>query len=82
MKEVAGGVYLSVAALLVANHHEGHAVDGTNAADHGGVVQPRAVPVELHKLVCDVEGDVQECGPVGVARHLQLLDRCQPVVRI
>jgi hypothetical protein len=38
--------------------------------------------VQLHKLVADVERDVQEGGPVGVARDLQPLHRRQPRVRV
>jgi hypothetical protein len=33
-------------------------------------------------LVCDVEGDVEEGGAVGVPRHLQPLDRRQAAVRV
>ena len=33
-------------------------------------------------LVRDVEGNVKEGGAVGVPRHLQLLHRRQPVVRV
>lgn len=42
--------HLGVAALLVADEHEGGALDAADAADHGGVVQAAAVAVQLHKL--------------------------------
>lgn len=38
--------------------------------------------MQLDELVGDVERDVQKRGPVGVARHLQLLHRREPVVGV
>jgi hypothetical protein len=73
-------VYLGVAALLVADAHEGDPVDGSQATHHSGVVQPGTVPMELHEFVADVQHYVQEGGTVGVPRHLQALHRGQPAV--
>lgn len=36
--------------------------------------------MQLDEFVGDVERDVQERGPIGVAGHVQLLYRRQPVV--
>ena len=40
------------------------------------------VAMQLDEFVSDVERNVQECGPIGVAGHMQLLYRRQPVVRV
>ena len=73
--EVAVDVLLGVAPLLVPDEHEGHAVHRREAADHGRVVEPGAVAVELDELVRDVERDVEEGRAVGVARDGEALRR-------
>ena len=75
-------MYLCVAPFLVANDHEGDAIDRGQAADHGRVVQAGPVAMQLDKLVADVEHDVQERWPVGMPGHLQPLYRRQPRVRV
>ena len=72
--------HLGVASLLVADEHEGDAVNGGKAADHGRVIKTGAVAVQLHKLVTDIQRNVQEGGPVGVPCHLQPLHGRQPRV--
>ena len=78
----AGAARLCIAALLVADEHEGYAVDGAQAADDGRVVQAGAVAVQLHEFVRDVERNVQERGPIGVPRDLQPLRGRQALVRV
>lgn len=65
-----GSARLGVTALLVADHHEGYAVNGADARHHGRIVQSRPIAMQLHELVCDVQRNVQEGGPVRVPRHL------------
>ena len=73
---------LCVAALLVANQHEGDAIDGAETAHDGRVVQARTVAMQLHKLVRDVQRNVQERWAVGMPRDLQPLRGRQPRIRI
>lgn len=72
--------HLGVAALLVANEHEGGAVNAANAANNSRVIQTSPITVQLNKLVGDVKDNIQASGPVGVAGHLKPLDRGQPAV--
>ena len=72
--------HLCVAPLLLPDEHEGHALDAANPAHNGRVVEACAVAMQLHKLVSDVEDDVQAGGPVGVAGDLQPLDWRQAAV--
>ena len=46
---VAAVRHLCVAALLMANEHEGNAVHGGQPAHHGRVIQPRPVAMQLYK---------------------------------
>lgn len=62
------------------NSHEGHAVDGSQPAHDGRVVQPSSVTMQLHKAVTDIEDDVQEGGPVWVPGNLEALHWGQPGV--
>ena len=79
-KQAACRWYLGVAPLLMPDEHEGPAIHAPNAAHYGPVVQARPVTMQLHKLVGDVQDDVQACGPVGVPCYLELLDGGQPAV--
>ena len=72
--------HLGVAALLVADEHEGHAINGGKTADHGRVIKAGTVAVQLHKFVADVQRDVQEGGSIWVPCNLQPLHRRQPRV--
>ena len=72
--------HLGVAPLLLPDEHERGAVDAANPADDCGVVEAGAVAMQLHKLVRDVEDDVEACRPVGVAGYLKPLGRRQPAV--
>jgi hypothetical protein len=81
-RKVAVNVLLRVAALLVADHHVRHAVDGADARDDRVVVEARAVAVQLGKLLRDVVRDVEKRGAAWVARDLQALLRREPRVRV
>jgi len=72
--------HLGVAALLLADKHEGRAVDAADPAYDGLVVQSGAITMQLHKLISDVQDDVEACRPVGVTSHLQPLGRRQAAV--
>lgn len=64
---------LCVSALLLPNEHEGRAIDAANPAHDGLVVEPCTIPMQLHKLVGDVQDDIEARRPVGVTSHLQPL---------
>jgi len=75
-------LHLCIAALLVADEHEGGALHAANAAHNGGVIQACPVSMQLHKFVSDVQDDVEAGGAVRVTGHLQALHRCEPAVRL
>ena len=66
----------------MANEHEGLPLHAANTTHNGRIIQACAVAVQLHKLVCDVQDDVQAGGPVGVAGNLQALHWSKPTVRL
>lgn len=49
-------MHLGVAALLVANEHEGDAIHGGQSTHHGRVIQSCSVTVQLYKPARATEG--------------------------
>ena len=73
--EVAVDLLLGVAALLVAEHHAGLAVEAREAADDRRVVGVRAVAVQLAELAEHAVDVVERVRPLRMARDLRDLPR-------
>ncbi|CUJ22821.1 Uncharacterised protein [Achromobacter sp. 2789STDY5608633] len=73
--EVARGALLGVAALLVADHHAGRAVEARQAAHDGLVVGVHAVAVQFVEVGEDFAHVVQRVGTLGVAGDQRRLPR-------
>jgi hypothetical protein len=71
--EVARRALLGVAALLVAQHHAGLAVEARQPAHDGQVVGKVAVAVQFLEVGEDLVDVVQRVGPLRVARDLRHL---------
>ena len=73
MPKLRSAALLGVAALLVAQHHAGLAVEARQAADDGQVVGEVAVAVQFLEVGEDLVDVVQRVGPLRVARDLRHL---------
>ena len=80
--EVALEVFLGVAALLVADHHDRHAGQPGPAADDRGVVHVEPVAVQLDEVGEDGAEIVEGVRPAGVAGHHDPLERRQVSVDV
>ena len=74
--------HFGVTALLLANKHKGDAINGGKTADHGRIIQPSAVPMQLHKLVRYVQGNIQKGRPIRMPCDLQPLNGRQACVGV
>ena len=80
--KVAHGAFFGVAALLVAHHHAGVAVEAGQATYDGEVVRIVAVTVQFHKVSEDVAHVVERVGTLGVAGNLGDLPGAQLAVDV
>src|SRR5229473_4129038 len=78
--EVAVQILLGVAALLVPDHHDAHAVEPRPAAHQGGIVAEQPVAVQLDEVREHSAQVVERVRSLGVAGHLDALHRRQVLV--
>ncbi|MPN39239.1 hypothetical protein SDC9_186767 [bioreactor metagenome] len=78
--EIAIDVFLGVAPLLSADHHDRFAVDLGETADNGGVVLVTAIPVKFEKIRADFADVIQRVGTLGMTGELDALPRGQAVI--
>ncbi len=80
--EVAHGALFGVAALLLAQHHAGVAIETRQAAHDRQVVRIVAVAVQFNEVGEDVAHVVERVGALGVAGNLGDLPRAQIAVDV
>ena len=61
----------------MAQQHHPLVTDAANPTHQGLVIAAAAVTVELHPFITDHLDVIQGAGPLGMARHLNLLGRAQ-----
>ena len=71
--EIAVELLFGVAAFLLADQHDGLAVEPAHAADDGRIVAEKAVAVDLLKVGQDALNVVERVRPLGMARVLDSL---------